>query len=151
MQIITDTGKGCTITAYARVEDFNEAVEVLQDNQYSSSTPYVFLTNPTFSSISNGVISEDTEAFSLYKQEDGAKSLESSCRAYEQSQLPSTDFALYLQYKDVSPKAQANLDWVDQLWGLYFIAKSREEWDYDFTQYNEPPYSFTEVRLEVGD
>ena len=46
-------------------------------------------------------------------------------------------------------KAQACLDWLDSLWGIYYTRKAAKDWDnMDFSEAGTIPHSFTEVREE---
>lgn len=46
-------------------------------------------------------------------------------------------------------KTQACIDWLDQLWGDYHMRKSdSENFNYDFSNHQDCPYGFLEVKLE---
>lgn len=48
----------------------------------------------------------------------------------------------------IPAKAQACLDWLDSLWGIYYTRKAAKDWNHDFSDAGTIPHSFTEVRQE---
>ena len=48
----------------------------------------------------------------------------------------------------IPAKAQACLDWLDSLWGIYYTRKAAKDWNHDFSAAGTIPHSFTEVREE---
>ena len=49
---------------------------------------------------------------------------------------------------EVPPKAKACLDWLDDLWKIYYAREAAEDYNHDFSEAGVIPYGFTEVRAE---
>jgi hypothetical protein len=83
--------------------------------------------------------------------------LQNMCEIYQkQSGCNGNFFAMLTAVRGVAKstgqpiptKAQACLDWLDDLWKIYYTRKANKDWNHDFSEAGTIPHSFTEVREE---
>jgi len=74
----------------------------------------------------------------------------SAYRSFQGQHLTDDLSSMYYMEKGNSPKAQAIIDWKDNVWTQYYIDKGTENYSPDFEALGVPPYDYLEVRDELG-
>ena len=71
-------------------------------------------------------------------------------RSYQGSHLTDDLSSMYYTERNNSPKAQAIIDWKDNVWTQYYIDKGTQNYSPNFEALGVPPYNYLDVRDELG-
>ena len=98
----------------------------------------------------NGIISQDEEVKQASEESERLVALELEAQAYQDSIVSKNEASAILgrTVSEMKIKARANYDWIQSLWGLYYVKKADATNDTAFDSIGPKPYSFVELQLE---
>lgn len=125
-----------------------DVVELPDDNPFFSPLPSGKRLTYDYRGVPDGL--EDIPPIQpTILKEHNENSLWSKYRAYQEQYMTDDLSSMYYVERLTSPKAQANIDWKDNVWTQYYLDKDSENYTPDLQTLGKPPHSYLEIRAEV--